>query len=217
MDMEWAVAWRSSAFRRAFLLGCACALPLAMAVPCFFSAVEARTGSTMSDPLLNALVPHDVSVLTFTVLYTTIGLVLFSIARRPLLIVRGLHAYLLMLVLRACAMWLITLEPPPGIIPLIDPITAVFYPGKAPFLKDLFFSGHTATLALAYALAPVRWIRWWTFMATVLIAAFVLLQHVHWTVDVLAAPVAVLAAWKGSAITLRWCGLQGFERGRRFK
>ena len=44
------------------------------------------------------------------------------------------------------------------------------------------------------------------FLATVAIGVLVIVQHVHWTVDVLAAPLFVWLAWKGSALTLRLCG-----------
>ena len=62
-----------------------------------------------------------------------------------------------LLLLRMLTMYLVTFEPPPGIIPLVDPVTALFYPGSEPFLKDLFFSGHTATpLLFALAVGPGR-------------------------------------------------------------
>ncbi|MEO8734366.1 MAG: phosphatase PAP2-related protein, partial [Flavobacteriales bacterium] len=113
---------------------------------------------------------------------------------------------ILMLVLRMLAMSLLTFEPPPDIIPLIDPFTQGFYPGGTPFLKDLFFSGHTATLMIMALLAESWLIRRIAALATAAIGLLVLIQHVHWTVDVLAAIPAAWLAWQGAALVMRWLG-----------
>ena len=110
------------------------------------------------------------------------------LVRKPLRLLHMVWAYALLLVLRMCTMYLFTFEPPAGIIPLQDPVTALFYPGGVPFLKDLFFSGHTATLVLfGLAVGPGRArLALWVLAAAV--GALVMAQHVHWTVDVVAAP-----------------------------
>ncbi len=174
-------------------------------LPVFFRWVGSRQGAFPPEPLLPRIGPWDASAPTFTVLYGTLLLVVFSIAGRPLLVLRGLFAYLLMVVLRMLSMALIILEPPPDIIPLVDPVTAIFYPDNTPFLKDLFFSGHTATLVLVALVAPRGPVRWLASLAALAVAALVLVQHVHWTVDVLAAiPAALLAWWLAGALLRRW-------------
>jgi membrane-associated phospholipid phosphatase len=110
--------------------------------------------------------------------------------------------------LRMLTMYLFTFEPPMGIIPLEDPVTAVFYPGGEPFLKDLFFSGHTATLVLfAFAMGPGRQ-RTALLLAALVVGGLVLVQHVHYTVDVLAAPFFAGLAWWVAGIVLRAAGLK---------
>ena len=136
-------------------------------------------------------------------LYGCLLVVLINIAKSPLRIVHGLYAYILMMVLRMVAMSTITLEPPSDIIPLIDPLTQAFYPGNAPFLKDLFFSGHTATLVLMALLAPKGQVRLFAWICAALVGTLVLVQHVHWTVDVLVAIPAAWIAWKSAGILLR--------------
>lgn len=157
----------------------------------------------MHDPVLNTLGPWQVSIPTFTVLYGCLLVVLVTIARLPLRILHGLCAYILMMLLRMVAMATITLEPPSGIIPLIDPLTQAFYPGNAPFLKDLFFSGHTATLVLMALLAPKGAIRLFAWICAAMVGTLVLVQHVHWTVDVLVAVPAAWLAWKSAGILVR--------------
>ena len=176
-------------------------------VPFFFDHIGAKPGWWPPDPLIARFDPLDVTWLTFTVLY---GAVVFSVVRavpEPFLLVRGMHAYVLLQLVRMVTMELVTLEPPVDIIPLVDPVTAAFYPGGVPFLKDLFFSGHTATLALMVCISRGTVARWSMILATIVVAALVLVQHVHWSIDVLAAPIFVWLAWRLSVLSLRLCGV----------
>lgn len=201
------------AFSRALLAGGVPGVGVALVLPHFFAWINGRPGSLLRDPLLAAWGPVDVSSLTFTVLYGTLAIVLVSIAKRPLSVLHGLYAYVLMLVLRMASMTLLTLEPPPDIIPLVDPFTQGFYPGAGPFLKDLFFSGHTATLALMALLARKGPVRWLAAASTVAIGLLVIVQHVHWTLDVVAAVPAAWLAWKGAEVLLRKLGMPTSSEG----
>lgn len=193
----WRTAWRDPLFR-----GWACCLLalaplLAWGLPRFFAAIELRPGATPFDPVLARFGPADVSWITFAVLYGTIAIGLWRLGHRPWALLRALVAYVFLTLFRMFTLWTFTLEPPTSIIPLVDPFTQFFYPGSTPFLKDLFFSGHTATLALlACALPRGPW-RAWSMACTVVIGLLVIAQHVHWTVDVVVAPFFSLAAW--------WC------------
>ena len=202
----WKAVYADPAFRKALFLAFAAAVPLALLLPLFFQHIEDAPGLLLNDPILRWLGPMDVTWITFSVLYGSLFLGLVRAVRNPWLLVRGMHAYVFIMLLRMGTMQLLTLEPPPLMIPLIDPITAVFYPGNEPFRKDLFFSGHTATLALLVPLAKAGAQRWFFMLATATIGALVLLQHVHWTVDVLAAPFFVALAWWAGGLSLRACG-----------
>lgn len=206
--MDWSSAWALKNFKAAWALACMAGVALMFALPRFFGWVEARPGHRPDDPLLKLWGPADLSLITFLVLYGTIAWVLFQVARRPLVVLHGLWAYIAMVLLRMVAMGTITLEPPPDILPLADPVTEQFYPGAGPFLKDLFFSGHTATMVLMALMAPKGPARWLAMAATVLVGALVLVQHVHWTVDVLAAIPAAWAAWWAAGAVLGWFGLR---------
>lgn len=194
----WRGAWKSVAFRRSLLGALLTLLALASTLPDFFDFIATKPGALPPDPLIAYLGPADLSIPIFSVLYAVILLAVISVANRPYLLLRGLFAYALLLVLRMITMTVFTLEPPSDAIPLLDPVTGPFYPGNAPFLKDLFFSGHTATLALMAFLVdrkPLRIVAW---CATLAVATMVVTQHVHWTVDVVAAPFAAWAAWAGA-------------------
>lgn len=206
---SWSNAWRERSFRVAMLAAGALALPITLCLPVFFDHIGAKPGSFPPDPLLEAIGPFDVTWLTFTVLYGGILLGLFSARRDPHAVLHGLHAYAVLQVLRMVCMEVWTFEPPRDIIPLIDPVTAAFYPGGEPFLKDLFFSGHTATLAIMVGLARAGVVRWALIGATVVVGALVIAQHVHWTIDVLAAPVFARVAWKAGSLSLRLFGVAG--------
>jgi hypothetical protein len=177
---------------------------VASTLPGFFRFIEARPGNVPPDPLIAHLAPMDLSVPVFVVLYGAILWAVLSIAGKPSVLLRALQAYLVLLLLRMISMFTFTLEPPADLIDLVDPVTQLFYPDGRPFRKDLFFSGHTATLALlAFAVHGPR-IRAVLWIATFLVGAAVILQHVHWTVDVLAAPFFAWLAWRWAGYTVRW-------------
>jgi hypothetical protein len=92
-----------------------------------------------------------------------------------------------MALFRIAAMWATPLEAPPGMIPLHDPLVRFLGPAKL-LSKDLFFSGHTSTLVLLALTVPGRaWCA--AFLAASVAVGFsVLVQHVHYTIDVFAAP-----------------------------
>jgi len=182
------------------------AVPVVAALPGFFGLIGQRPGRVPFEPLHHWLGPVDLSVPLFVLLYSTIAVGLWVLVRVSWRLLRALQAYVLLLVLRMLTLFAFTLESPPDIIDLADPITQLFYPGHVPFRKDLFFSGHTATvalLALAIPSAPWRITMW---VSTLLVAMAVVVQHVHWTVDVLAAPVFAALSWWIAGLTVRWSG-----------
>jgi membrane-associated phospholipid phosphatase len=100
-----------------------------------------------------------------------------------------------MVILRIAAMAATPLEAPPGMIPLHDPLVRLFGPGRL-LTKDLFFSGHTSTLfLLALAVPGPRWKAFFV-LCTAAVAFCVLAQHVHYAVDVLAAPLFAYASFR---------------------
>jgi membrane-associated phospholipid phosphatase len=99
-----------------------------------------------------------------------------------------------MALLRIAAMYLMPLEPPPGIIELRDPFVEFFGGGRT-LTRDLFFSGHTSTMFLLFLVMPGRRLRIAYACFTVIVGLCVVLQHVHYTVDVFAAPFFAYGAY----------------------
>jgi membrane-associated phospholipid phosphatase len=179
-------------------------IPVVASLPTFFGFIAQRPGVLPPEPLLHHLPAVDLSVPLFALLYATIVYGLLRLVRRPVVLLRGLQACVILLLLRMLSMWSWTLEPPQDLVDLTDPVTQIFYPDATPFRKDLFFSGHTATLVLLALAMPTLWDRVLVAIAAALVGFAVLVQHVHWTVDVLAAPVFAWLAWRYSAFTLQW-------------
>lgn len=205
-SINWKEAWQWPRFR--LLLGGALVLLLLLAslLPRFFAWVQARPGTLLPDPLLAHLPARDVSGDAFAVIYLGIGLGIVTLLPRPLRLLRALWAFWLLHVFRCLTLLLVPLEPPTGLVILHDPLVErFFYAAPSPITKDLLFSGHTATLLLLALVAPAGWRRWVLGAATVLIGSLVLVQHAHYTYDVLAAVPFTLLAY---ALAGRICSNQ---------
>lgn len=159
---------------------------------------ERRQGVVLDDPLLAALPALDLTVPIFILLYGTLVTSLIFLARFPGQLAHALRAYGLMVLIRMVALWAAPLDPPHGMVLLNDPIASMG-PGGA-LTRDLFFSGHTATLVVMALALPWRTARWTVVGIALLMVAMLLFQHVHYTIDVLVAP---FVAWGAFTLTRR--------------
>ena len=184
----WTEAWRSTAFRVH-----AIATPIALAATLDLLGhvlpwVERRTEVVpLADPVLAALAPRDFTWLIFSLIYAGLVVGLGRLLARPRELVTGVQAYIVLLLLRMVAMYLTPLAAPAGMLPLRDPF-AEFFTSTSLLTKDLFFSGHTSTMFLLFLGVPGRQAKWLFLFCTVTVGGAVLWQHVHYAVDVLAAP-----------------------------
>ena len=65
-------------------------------------------------------------------------------------------------------------------------------------VKDLFFSGHVSAVMLFYFVVDQKLTRKILLVLAFLIGAFLLIQHVHYTMDIIAAPIFSFIAYKSS-------------------
>ncbi|MDO7850359.1 phosphatase PAP2-related protein [Hymenobacter convexus] len=199
----WVAAWARPGFR--LRLGAVLFLLLGLlpVVPGFYHFIQARPGHLLADPLLALLPVHDVSAPTFALIYGAIAATLLYLLPRPQRLLRALWAYYFLQLLRMLTLWLLPLEPPTALVILHDPVMdRIFEVTTQPIVRDLFFSGHTATMVLLTLAGRGRKWRWALGLMSVAVGLLVLVQRVHYSYDVLAAPLfAWLAYWLAGRIT----------------
>lgn len=192
LKSNWQKAWQIPAFRLHAIAAVLAGILLAFSAPRFLGFIQTVPGTPLQDVLLNHIPPHDMSWYIFILLYSLIVLVVIQLALQPLLLIKGLQAYILLNIMRGCCIYLFPLEPDQHIIPLVDPIIDHFFYQKIIITKDLFFSGHVSAMTLLCLISPSAFMKKTAAVFTTLVAVFILIQHVHYTIDIIAAP---LAAW----------------------
>jgi len=193
--MDWKSFFNNKRNRTEFILTVVLLAILMIAFSQFLQFIEQREGISLPDPLLKAFNPINLTWLTFTLIYLSIIFFLFSLRKDPYKIMIALQAYGLMVIFRTIAMYLVPLEAPKTILLLNDPFVQLF--GKGEILtKDLFFSGHTATLFLLFLLTKNKILKIIFLVSTVTVGIAVLLQHVHYSIDVFVAPFVAYSAFK---------------------
>lgn len=152
----------------------------------FLNFVEVRQGVVLSDPILNLYNPIDLTWLIFALIYLSLFVAILTLIKNPERFVFAIQVYSLMVAVRILAMYLLPLQPPEKMIVLNDPLVEFFGTGQT-LTKDLFFSGHTATLFILFLVSEKKAYKIVFLISTIAVAIAVLLQHVHYTIDVFAA------------------------------
>jgi len=150
--------------------------------------IEARKGVRLEDKMLSFFPSYDFSTLIFILLYTSLfALVLFNL-HKPKTIMRLIEMHFMVAVTRQVCILLIALEPPSGIIVLRDVfLENTVYPHNAPLTKDLFFSGHVASIWIYFLCAKHKYLKAYMCIASLLMAFMVLSMRIHYTYDVYGA------------------------------
>jgi hypothetical protein len=187
---NWKQTWNSSLQRAQLLIGTVLMLIITFMLPPFFNLIQKRNGPVLNDWVLAAIPPHNVSVAIFAVIWGMGFYSLYRAMEKPTIYITYLWTFIFITILRVLAISLIPLNPPPGLIVLTDPLTAVFY-GRSTITKDLFFSGHTSILFLLILCLEKKSDKILATIATIIVACLLLVQHVHYTIDVIAAPIII--------------------------
>lgn len=161
----------------------------------FLDYVEIRNGVTLPDPILNLFDPIDLTWLTFALIYFSLIIGIISLINNPDILLFTVQLYIFMVIIRIIAMYLLPLNPPDKMIMLKDPVVEFFGSGKT-LTKDLFFSGHTATLLILFLVSQKKTIKFIFLIDLIIVATSVLLQHVHYTIDVFAALIFTYACYE---------------------
>jgi PAP2 superfamily C-terminal len=192
---RWSDAWKLPSFKWKFWVGMAVFAAILISLPFFFIAIENRNGRVISDFVLEWIPARNFSGTVFFLIWSSCLLLVFRIYRDPMILLVTLWSYNGVTLLRMACIGLISLNPPVGLIPLADPITNQFY-GAHYITHDLFFSGHTTTVFLVFLCLKRKWDRIYALTASIVLGLLLLAQHVHYTIDVLAAPVFTFAAYR---------------------
>lgn len=201
VKQTWKTAFRIPFFCWNGLLTLIAGMVLAYIAQLFFPYIQQRHGITLYDPLLQLIPAHDVSFLLFACLYVPMLVWLTMLIAYPRSLLQVLMSIIALQTLRLITIWAIPLDPPQNCIILRDPLVYILAYHHLPVTRDLFFSGHTATMMVFYLAAPKNkkhlLIIW---MAAVIL--LLLIQHAHYSIDILAAILIAPAIWTWMEIYL---------------
>jgi hypothetical protein len=200
---NWRRAFRSREYRDQALVTLAALLVTLLLLRAFMNFIAARMGVVLHDPLLELFAPASFAWITFSLIYAGLLLGIVSLFVYPFSLLLALRALVVLIVLRAICQFFLPLDPPADAIPLADPFVQI--PGFRPVIaRDLFFSWHTALLALLAFVTQWKDLKIILALLALIVSALMLLQHAHYTIDLLVAPCFAYAAY-GLA---KWISIQ---------
>jgi len=176
---------------------------------------ESRIGKNFDDPILGRFAPIDLSLWIGILTNGTIFIGMLKIFKRPTTTIYALSAVFLMCIIRGLSLYFVVLEPPVNIIPLNDPFLNMTFYGGQIILKDLFFSGHTANIILVGLLSEQIWTKRIIILIGCIVGTMVVLQHVHYSIDVIAAPIFAVITYKLSILLGNFLILKHVQSGKR--
>lgn len=192
---NWKETWSSSLQRAQLIVGSILMTIISFMLPSFFNLIQKRDGTLLNDWVLAAIPAHNVSWAIFTVIWGIGFYALWRGIEKPTIYITYLWTFIFITILRVLAISMVPLEPPAGLIVLTDPLTAVFY-GRSTITKDLFFSGHTSILFLAFLCLERKADKILALAGTCIVACLLLVQHVHYTIDIIAAPIIIYPVFR---------------------
>lgn len=192
---NWRESWQKPTFRIHLIAGII-TLPIMLQLfSQFLNVMENREGVVLNDWLLNNLPSVDLSTPIFSVLWGCMALLIWQAVKSPKLFITYLWSFILLCITRVVTIWLVPLDPPKNMSLLIDPLVNEAFYGGAIITKDLFYSGHTATVLLAFLCFEMRLHKIFALIATFLTGIMLLFQHAHYTVDVVVVPLFTYAVY----------------------
>ena len=190
----WKNNWQSTDYRRKLISGLIIISLILISMPFFYQAIEQRNGIKFKDYLLQWLPAYDLSLFIFVTIWSMALLSFHRFKQDPQIFLTFLWSFILINLSRFVSIGLVPLNAPDSFMSIHDPISNYFY-GPTLITKDLFFSGHTAAMFLMFLCLKKRSDKILTSIATIVIGLAVLVQHVHYTIDVLMAPIITYFLW----------------------
>jgi hypothetical protein len=192
---NWKQAWQNSRFKKQIIIGSITLIIVLIFFSEFLTKIEQREGLIINDIFLNNIPSIDLSIPVFTIIWSSAALLIWQASKNPAIFITYLWAFIFLMISRMITIYLVPLNPPKNLVPLLDPlINKTFYEGTF-ITKDLFYSGHTATILLMSFCLKEKIHKKITLLAAICIAIMVLLQHIHYTIDVIAVPFFTYAVY----------------------
>ncbi len=172
---------------------CICGLFI---TPIYFSYIQQKPGIMINDPVLDFLPSLDVSFFIFNIMNICAFFSLVWLLTRPKYLAIAVMTWAFVYTFRYSAMYFLTLETPVGFVKLNDPLLdGMVYNGMV-ISKDLFFSGHTSYMFMTFLVVQHPILKRLSLVSTILVGFLLLVQHNHYTIDVLAAPLFTWLAFE---------------------
>lgn len=185
---SWSSAIENAAFRTKLIIGLSLVVTILLLLRFFFQYIERRSGYVLNDFILNAIHSRNVSIPVFAFIWSMVLLFVIRSITNPQLFLVYVYGFLFLTLSRIITLSLVPLNAPEHLIPLTDPLSNYFYGTENYITKDLFFSGHTATVCLFFFCFQRKIDKLMALLCTIAVGFLVLIQHVHYTIDVVAAP-----------------------------
>ena len=198
---NWSSYFRLAERKNSFILSVLFLLIVLIILPNFLQFIEDRNGVSFEDPLLKLFDPVNVTWLIFLLIYPAIISALIYFIDSPRLFHAAILTYAFLVAFRILGMYFLPLNPPQSMIMLNDPFVQLFGTGEV-LTKDLFFSGHTSLMFMLFLITRNKVLKSIYLFATILVAICVLVQHVHYSIDVFAAPFFSFSAYKLTSVIL---------------
>lgn len=194
LTTTWKSVYEDKTFMRKFNITLGSCMFVYLAVANFLVMNKDRSGMLVSDPIQPFIQPRDFSHAIFFFTYLAVAAFLFHIIARPQTMQRAFIGFTAIFLVRGLMIYVLPLAPPEGIVALHDPVVDMFVMGNASDLRnDLFFSGHISDLSFFIFCTTNKNLRSFLIFCAVLVAIMLVAQRVHYTADVLAAP--IFAYW----------------------
>jgi len=192
----WSHAWGFRSFRVQTIITGITVFSFTIIFGKFFDFVEGRQGKLLNDYVLDLFPSYDVSWVVFFFLYSGIIIGLYYHLIHPKTILIVFQTYVIVTLVRIGTITLFPLEPPAGYLPLREPFVQLFTTGGKIISKDLFFSGHMSTILSLFFGSHRKFVRTFLLFCSFMVGIMVLLQHVHYTIDVVFAVPATFLIYK---------------------
>jgi len=151
VQQRWQDALKTNGFIIKLLTTLGIATLAAPQFPSFFINIQKRDGAYLSDFVLNHLPAIDVSTPIFALIYGMLVFLLCRVLVKPKLFLLFTITFVIETVLRMSTIYFFPLNPPLDLVPLHDTFAELLiYGDTEPITKDLFFSGHTATMVMIW-------------------------------------------------------------------